>query len=144
MKLPYAEEINYRKTSKVDADTWIDKTKDLIAGFGGKVLGDAFGSDSTTGQAAYMISFSVNEDKFKIVWPVLPSRDDNVSAARRQAATFLYHDTKAKCLKALLWGPRTAFFEYLMLPDGRQASQLSAPEIMAHIPNILQITRKGG
>jgi len=139
MNLPNADDMNYWKTSKVDADTWIDKTKLLITGFGGTILGDAYGNDVNIGRSAYMIHFSIGTDTFKLVWPVLPSEE--LKAARRQAATMLYHDTKAKCLKAAIFGARTAFFEYLILPDGRQASQLSSPEILAHMPELLKIEK---
>lgn len=142
MELPYAEDINYWKTGKSSPETWIERTLKIISNSGGEIIREAFGSES--GRAAYLIEFSINGDNFKIVWPVLTSKTDNDKAARVQAVTLLYHDTKAKCLKATVWGHRTAFFEYLTLPDGRQASQLSAPEIMAHVPDILQITTKGG
>jgi|GEM_PF-1955476 len=38
MDLPFAEEINYRKTSKSTPDTWLDRTEDIIEKVGGIVL----------------------------------------------------------------------------------------------------------
>ena len=134
MELPYAEDINYWKTGKSSPETWIERTLKIISNSGGEIIREAFGSES--GRAAYLIEFSINGDNFKIVWPVLTSEDGNDKAARVQAATFLYHDTKAKCLKALIWGHRTAFFEYLTLPDGRQVSQLSNAEINKQVPDM--------
>jgi len=49
----------------------------------------------------------------------------------------LYHDVKTKCLKAAIFGARTAFFEYLVLPDGRMVSQVSNPELSDISPMFL-------
>jgi hypothetical protein len=67
---------------------------------------------------------------------VLPSEKGNELAARRQAATMLYHDTKAKCLSAVVLGTRIAFFSYLLLPDGRTAAEASFPELAEGIPDL--------
>ena len=133
-KLPYGEEVNYWKTSSLAPDTWIEKTKKLIQKFGGKVLLEGFGSESTTGKSAFMLIFEIKGDKFKVVWPVLPSKKGSEGAARRQAATMLYHDTKAKCLSAVVLGARAAFFSYLLLPDGRTAVEATMPELAKGIP----------
>jgi hypothetical protein len=54
----------------------VDRAKKQIVELGGKVLGEGFGSDSQ-GRSAFMLAFSVKEESFKIVWPVLkPYRDD--------------------------------------------------------------------
>ena len=133
MNLPYAEEINYWKTSKSQPDAWIDKASKLISDLGGKVYTHAFGQDDQ-GNSAYMMQFSIGDDRFKLIWPVLPTSRGEENAARRQAATLMYHDIKARCLTARILGSRTAFFNYLMLPDGRTASQASVPELMQDIP----------
>ena len=134
----YAEELNYWQTSTVSPDTWIDKAKKLIAGFGGRIIGDAFGADGD-GRAAFMIAFEISGDRFKIVWPVLKSRSGNEKAARRQAATFIYHDVKAKCLSATVLGARSAFFSYLLLPDGRTVSEASDSEVIRLLPSIVRL-----
>jgi len=138
--LPYAEDINYWKTSKSSPDTWMDKTKRQIKQLGGDVLMEGFGSEPTTGRAAFMLGFEIGGDKFKIVWPVLPSKSGNEKAARIQAATMLYHDVKAKCVSAAVLGTRAAFFSFLMLPDGRTASEVSAPELAQAIPALFAST----
>lgn len=132
-KLPYAEDVNYWKTGTSSPGTWIERVSRLIEGFKGKVYTHAFGKDDQ-GSGAFMIFFKIGPDNFKIIWPVLPSRSRNEEAARRQAATLLYHDVKAKCLRAAVFGTRSAFFQYLMLPDGRTAEQASVPELAAGIP----------
>ena len=147
MKLPYAENINYWKTSQSSPDNWIEKATKQIQSLGGKVYTHAFGQDDE-GASAYMMLFSINEDQFKVVWPVLPSRTGKEIAAKRQAATLLYHDIKAKCLSATVKGTREAFFQYLLLPNGRTTSQASIPELLEGIPlslagyDILQLKEK--
>ena len=134
----YAEELNYWQTSTVSPDTWIDKAKKLIADFGGRILADAFGADGD-GRSAFMIAFEISGDRFKIIWPVLKSRSGNEKAARRQAATFIYHDVKAKCLSATVLGARSAFFSYLLLPDGRTVSEASDSEVINLLPSIVRL-----
>lgn len=133
-KLPYAEDVSYWKTGQSSPDTWMEKTRRCIKGINGKVSGEAFGQEGA--QAAYMLRFQIGNDTFKIIWPVLSSRVGNEKAARIQAATFIYHDVKAKCDAARILGVRTAFFNYLVLPDGRTAAHASAPELMIGIPNL--------
>lgn len=136
MKEVYAEEINYWKTGTSSPDTWIDNAKKEIATAGGKVLSEAYGSDST-GRAAYMLEFAFGDERFRAVWPVLKSKAGNVKAARIQAATMLYHDIKAKCVTAKVHGVRAAFFQYLMLPDGRTAAQVATPDLVTLYPRLL-------
>lgn len=131
--LPDAEDTNYWKTSTSQPESWIDKSSKIIQDLGGKVYTHAFGQDDQ-GNSAYMMQFAIGEDKFKLVWPVLPSRMGDEKAARRQAATLMYHDVKARCLTAKVLGSRTAFFSFLMLPDGRTVGQASIPELMQNIP----------
>ncbi len=135
-KLPYGEDINYWQTGASSPDTWMERTKKQIIQLGGSNIHEAFGSDAE-GRAAFMIAFEIKGDKFKIVWPVLPSRKENNNAAKKQAATMLYHEVKARCISATVLGHRTAFFSYMLLPDGRTASQLSGPDLIKHIPTIL-------
>lgn len=132
----YAEDINYWQTSSSAPDKWMEKTAQLITNLGGVVLQEGFGSEPQTGRAAYMMMFKIGDDTFKIIWPVLNSKTGNAIAAKRQAATMLYHDTKAKCLSTVILGARAAFFSYLVLPDGRTTTQASVSELQ-NIPDML-------
>jgi len=131
--LPDAKDMNYWKTSRSSPSTWIQRAKQEIEGVGGKVLAEAFGREEDSGRAAYMLGFELDGERFKVVWPVLPSNDDE-SAARRQAATMLYHDVKQRCISSRVLGARQAFFSYLLLPDGMSVSDLSLPEIASRVP----------
>ena len=138
MELPHAEDIgHYWQTGSSSPEVWLEKAKKLIEEIGGEIIAEGFGS--AQGRAAYMIAFGVSDDKFKVVFPMLPSRTGRELAARRQAATLLYHDIKAKCMTAAVLGSKAAFFSYLMLPDGRTTSELSAPELTGAFP--LQLPR---
>ena len=134
MKQLYAEDLNYWQSSKSDPDSWMDRTAKLIAGFGGKVLATAYGSEPATGRAAYMLEFVTGPDRFKVIWPVLKSRSGNERAARIQAATMLYHDIKGSLLKLSVFGARAAFAAYLLLPDGRTVSQATNAELVQALP----------
>ena len=139
MNLPPAETIHYWKTSQSSPDKWIERTIKIIKQYNGNVLAEGFGSDNN-GYAAYMIGFEMHGEKFKAVWPVLPSDTKNERAARTQAATLLYHDIKGKCISATVFGARVAFFNYLMLPDGRTAIEATAKELTEGIPKQILLT----
>uniref|UniRef100_A0A6M3L627 Uncharacterized protein n=1 Tax=viral metagenome TaxID=1070528 RepID=A0A6M3L627_9ZZZZ len=134
--IPYAEDINYWKTSRSSPDDWIDKASAQIEKLGGHTHTHAFGKDNQ-GNSAYMLQFSIGEDNYKILWPVLLSKTNNENAAKIQAATLLYHDVKNRCLTAMILGNRTAFFNYFLLPDGRTIIEASVPELMHEIPLVL-------
>ena len=136
-QLPDAESVNYWKTSRTSPDTWMDRAKCLIEALSGTVLAEGFGSEPATGRAAFMLAFEIDGDRFKIVWPCLPSRDGNEGAARIQAATMLYRDVKAKCISATVLGTRAAFFSFLLLPDGRTTTEVSTPELVDAWPRQL-------
>ena len=136
MDLPYAEDIgHYWQTSQSSPDVWIDRAKKVIEDMGGKILADGFGS--TGEQAAFMLAFKFKEQKYKVVWPVLPSLSGKGAAAKRQAATLLYHDVKAKAMTASVLGFETAFFSYMMLPDGRVSAELAKPELADAFPKLI-------
>lgn len=140
MKLPYAEDINhYWQTSSSSPDQWLERAKKLIVELEGSIVAEGYGS--MEGHAAYMLAFKIGGDSFKVVWPVLPSRTGKTLAAKRQAATLLYHDIKAKAMTASVLGTRVAFFSYIMLADGRTASKLASPELLEEFPFQL---RQGG
>lgn len=136
MDIPFAEDVNFWKSSSTSPDAWIAKAAKQIRTLGGRVTGEGFGSDGS--RAAYMLQFEIESDIFRMTWPVLPSKTNDVRAARIQAATALYHFVKMTCLAAVTMGPRTAFFAFLMLPDGRTAAQLGTPELAARWPKLLQ------
>ncbi len=137
MGLPYAEDVAYWKTSDTwTTDDWLEKTKKLITSRSGKILTEAFISDH--GATAYMLEFTLVGDHFKIIWPVLPSRSGNEKAAKKQAVTFMFHDTKAKCVKADVYGARRAFLEYLLLPDGLTVVEHSSQELAELTPAMLR------
>ncbi|MBA7484347.1 hypothetical protein ES707_19872 [subsurface metagenome] len=139
MGLPYAEDVgHYWQTSSSSPDTWLEKAKKLIRQLEGNIVAEGYGSLGE--HAAYMLAFEVGGDSFKVVWPVLPSRTGKELAAKRQAATLLYHDIKAKAMTASVLGTRAAFFSYMMLSDGRTATELTSPELSREFP--LQL--KGG
>lgn len=133
-ELPYAEDIgHYWKTGQSSPDTWLEKARKIIADIGGIIETEGYGSSS--GYAAFMLTFSIDGQRFKVIWPVLPIRYGSKEIdARRQAATLLYHDIKAKAMTASVMGTRVAFFSYLSLPDGRTASELATPELSEHFP----------
>ena len=135
-ELTHAEDIgHYWQTSRSSPDQWMEKAKRQIERLGGEVLVEGFGSSQE--KEAYMLGFEIEGERYKIIWPVLPSKSGKQLAARRQAATTLYHDVKAKTITASVLGTRIAFFSYKLLPDGRVASQLEAPEIADFYPPLL-------
>ncbi len=137
MPTVYAEDVNYWKTGQSSPDAWIDKAKREIEAVSGKVRSEAYGKDDS-GRAAFLLEFSIGSERFRVVWPVLPTysgKDER--AARIQAATMLYHDIKAKCVSAKVHGARAAFFQYLMLPDGRTAPQAANAELTELWPKLL-------
>lgn len=135
-KLPFAEDLNYWKTSQTAPDSWIEKTKKLIQSFNGNIIAEAFGSEPGSGRSAFLLIFMMQNDQFKIVWPVLPSRSNNDRAAKIQAATLLFHDVKARLLNIQIFGARIAFFNYWQLPDGRTAAEATVPELSQGLPSL--------
>lgn len=136
MELPYAHTLNYWQTGRSSPDVWIERTIGVISQLGATDISEAFGS--AVGRAAYMLRFSIGEDTYRVVWPVLPTeRPEQQAAARVQAATMLYHDCKAKALAAKVLGPRVVFFHALELPDGRVAAEIPAPAIATLMPKLI-------
>lgn len=138
----HAESVNYWQTSRSSPDTWLEKAKREITKVGGSVIGEGFVSDSI--KSSYLLAFQIGDDQFRMIWPVLKSKGGNLRTARIQAATALYHEVKAACVKAKFLGSRTAFFAFLMLPDGRTASQVATPEIAEIFPPALAPPRQAG
>ena len=130
-----AEDCRYWKTGTSSPDIWMEKIITLLKDFGGEVTSSGYVNDN--GKSAYMIKFYLNEELFKIIWPVLESSTGNEMAARRQSVTMLYHDIKAKCVSADILGVRASFFSYLALDDGRTMLQLSNSQLMEKAPLLL-------
>lgn len=141
--MTYAEDLNYWKSSKSSPDSWMEKTIGLIEGFGGQLISSAFGEEHQTGRAAYMLRFSRDGDTFNIVWPVLPSKVGDSFSARRQAATMMYHDVKAKCLAGAVLGARTAFLPWYEI-KGKPMYQLSDRQLLDETPSMLLIENQTG
>lgn len=112
-----ADECAYWKTSSSSPGTWSERTRGLIEKNGGEVIGN--GTMKKGGVECFVMSFDFGEDRFSACWPVLDHKykGDEV-AARRQAATMLYHDVKNRVVAMQVFGARIAFLGWLSLPDG--------------------------
>lgn len=133
-KTLYAEDVNYWKSSRSSPDKTIEQVKKEIVGIGGEIVRYAFGEEN--GRAAYLLTFKLDGDEYRITFPVLESRSGNERAARIQATRLLYNDVKAKCVQYKVFGGRAAFAQYLVLSDGQTFGQLTAHN-MDGIPNLL-------
>jgi hypothetical protein len=132
----YADELPYWKTSTSDPGTWIDRAAIEIERAGGEVIGRACGK-LPSGRVAFVLQFKLEEDVFRVVWPVLtPRHEKDLAAARRQAATALFYDVKARCISSRFMGARAAFCAFMLLPDGRSVGDLALNQL-AELPEIL-------
>ena len=137
MDLPCAEDVNYWMTSKASADTWLDKTHNMLVKHGGRVVSTIVGRKD--GFAAIGFVFELDGAMFKIVWPILDTRNGEVNshAARRQAATYVWHDIKARLMNRLVWGGRKAFLAYLMPPGSTvNLMEMNDPDIRKLLPDL--------
>lgn len=135
MNLPDASKLPYWKSGHSSPESWVQKARAQLEAAGATVdlcLPSMF----QHGRTAHVIGFSVNGDSFKLIWPVLAHDPDNELAAIRQAATMLFHDVKARCVKLRVFGARWAFHAELILPDGRAAGQLTTPELVEALPPV--------
>lgn len=132
----WAENAPYFKTSQSSVETWTERAQKEIEGIGGKIISEINGSD-LSGRAAFLIAFTIGEDKFKLVWPVLESKTGNKKAAKIQAATALYHDVKARVVAAKFLGIRESFFGYLLLPNGQTVSEATSSTLLDNIPTLM-------
>lgn len=129
----HAEDVNYWKSSTSDSDTWIQKAIKQIRDVGGRIIGEGFMRDSVTERSLFVLQFEIDDQKYIVKWPVLKSRTDNHGAAKRQAATMLYHDVKAKCMVVKVMGARFAFLPFMLLPDGRTAAEVAVPDLQLQL-----------
>lgn len=126
----YAENVNYWKSSKTPPDTWLDHAKKEITKVGGKITGEGFFNDPTsTLRAFYMLTFEIEDVRYKAIWPVLKSKKNDMKAARIQAATLLYHDVKQSCVRVKVLGAHVAFLPYLVLPNGHSMMELKVQDV---------------
>ena len=135
MDLPFAEDMNYWKSGKSQPDKWLDNAEDIIEKLGGKVSLRAKGKQDD--RAAYCMDFTFGTDQFKAIWPVLPTKNNENRAAERQAATMLFHDVKSRAVKFAIFGARVAFFDFLLLENGKTAGQLTNHELIEYTPQSL-------
>ena len=139
-ELPIADELNYWKSGKSSPESWLDKVEKMITDVGGTVntrlmgrLGDYEG---------IMFGFRIGTESYKITWPVLPPKNDkDWPAARRQAATMVYHDTKAKMVSYRIFGPKVVFSNWLVAPDGKTLAERVPSEIANALNDIKLITQ---
>ncbi len=139
---PFAEELNYWNSSTAGADSWLGKAEDLIRKYGGEV--SASGSGMSDGKQAVMLEFQFGDERYRLVWPALKSKhkghDETMKfrrSAMRQAATMVYHEVKAAAVRFRVAGPRFAFFNYLVLPNGQVVGELAAPDLLNAAPKML-------
>ena len=142
MNLPEAKSLPYWKTSNSAPETWVRKACAEIERADG-VIEMCLPSAQQHGRIAHVIQFVLDEEEFRLMWPVAEHDPDDQLAALRQAATMLYHDVKSRCLKARVFGARWAFQAELLLPDGRTAGQLSTPELVEALPPVALISYEG-
>lgn len=134
----YADQFPYWKSGGSSPEAWVDKACREVERAGGRVVLEMFAQNSAQMQAGYLLQFQLEGDGFRIQWPVLqPRQAKDLPAARRQAATMLYHDVKTRCVSARVLGARRAFFGFLVLPDGRTAAECAAGELKA-LPAVLR------
>ena len=136
MSETFAEDCSYWKTSRSAPESWLDKAVGLIERMDGLVLSYGYGTEGPTGRAAYMIHFKIDGDTFKIIWPALITKTGDTQAAKRQAATMLHHDVKAKCIAAQVLGARAAFFCWLQL-EGKPILALANQRILDEVPRAM-------
>lgn len=139
---PFAEDLNYWNSSTAGADSWLGKAEDLIGKYGGEV--SASGSGMSGGKQAVMLEFEFGDERYRLVWPALASKyeahDGTMKfrrSAMRQAATMVYHEVKAAAVRFRVAGPRFAFFNYLVLPNGQVVGELAAPDLLKAAPKML-------
>ena len=136
LELPLGETLPYWKTGRSSPDVWLDKAERFIVDSDGEVVRQATGREGDS--EAMMMEFHLDGDVFRVVWPVLPSRRDDRQAARRQAATMLYHDVKSRGVRHRIFGARVAFFEFLVLPSGATAQEVGAEAVVGSLPKLLR------
>ena len=126
---PEAKSLPYWKTGTSEPDTWLDKAEKIITELGGQVCARGFAE--LEGVGMFMMKFRASDGaEFSVRWPCLRvDKETDRGAARRQAATMLYHDVKARALTAKVFGLEFAFLQHKQLPDGRTVGELTGTEL---------------
>lgn len=139
MNLPNAEDVNYWRTGSSAPDTWIDKCCKLIAEVDGALIQK--GMIWQSGRSVCLIVFSIGDDTYRVGWPVLTTRDGDSDdrRARIQAATFMYHDVKAKVMTAKVLGPRCAFIGNLLVTKNSTIGELTHGQLQKSLPQLVAI-----
>jgi hypothetical protein len=138
LDLPFGDDLPYWKTSKSPADSWVEKTIELLRKLGATEISEAFASSG--GVSSFVIVFRAAGELFRVVWPVLRVRKpEDEKAARVQAATLMYHDCKAKAVAAKALGFRTAFIGQLVLPNNCTVQESAQPMIAQHVKPVALI-----
>lgn len=125
----FAEDVRYWRTRSTSADQALDQAAKLIEGAGGKVM--QRGSIMSGASGALALSFSLGDDVFRVVWPILPVRrpfNGCEGVARRQAASFLLAHVKARVSEAEVLGMRTSFLPETVV-DGRTFAEIASESI---------------
>lgn len=132
-----AEDLPYWKTGTSAPDKWLEKAATEIERAKGSMEFHGLAKHPKTGKWFYLMRFKIEGDFYKMEWPVLSAWSTAKSApqaCRRQAATMLYHDVKAACVKTRVLGARVAFFAHLEVDGGRTASELGSSELVSAFP----------
>ncbi len=132
----YAEDVNYWKTSQSGVESILDNAKKEIKAVGGSITGS--GMLEQHNLSLVFVAFTLGDDDFRIAFPVLEPRSKspaNETAARRQAASALYHSVKARCVEMKFTGARAAFGGYRLLPTGHTDGETATPELVALLPS---------
>ena len=135
--MQYAEKVNYWKTGKSSPDVWLEKAKKEIRAVGGELKASLSIDEGDSGRAAFCLAFVLEDELYRIKWPVLQSKTKDVHAAKRQAATALYYDVKAKCVMLKFLGAHAAFLPYLELPNGQTAAEAASAFLVDALPKLL-------
>lgn len=135
MSLPFAEDMAYWKTSQSGIKTWLDKTEKMIVEIGGTVNTRLVGRQGS--REAIMLVFFLQNDTYKIVYPVLPTKKNtDRNAATRQCATLIYHDVKSRINRIKIFGARITFSDFLVLPSGTTIAEIGNDYSIADIKQI--------
>ena len=124
MPLPYAESVNYYKTGRTAADKKLDQTSRLIEDVGGEIHMKMLGM--MYGRSAVILGFTLDGVPHQIAWPILETKrgEKDTTAARLQAATFVYHDVKAKVVSYQVLG--AAAFADIRMIESRNSTPRQA------------------
>ena len=135
-ELPIANEMPYWKSGTSSPDSWFDKVENLIEKYGGTIHSRVVARSGHN--EGIMIGFTIAGESFKLTWPVLPPKNPNDRlAATRQAATMIYHDTKARVNRLAIFDPKVVFADWLLLENGRTIAENPNTNIAQHLSGMI-------